>query len=262
MIQGTFEEESAECREFVEKFKPKKTTDDCYTPEDVYKVVLNWAARRYGFDPGAAVRPFWPGGDYERFDYPDGCVVVDNPPFSILAKICRWYCARGVRFFLFGPSNTAISVLRNSNVALVYSESKIVYHNGAVVNTSFFTNIDHVRRVTVSPELHEIIDRAQNKKIARADSSKSISYPDEILTFKSLSALLRHGVAFDVGYNESCWVDRCGNVQLFGGGVLMNKEKAKECAEKIASATALAKEERKIEITDREKQLQKMLGEK
>ena len=42
----------------------------------------------------------------------------------------------------------------------------------------------------------------------------------------------------------------------------MNKEKAKECAEKIASATALAKEERKIEITDREKQLQKMLGEK
>ncbi len=25
---------------FVEKFKPKKTTDDCYTPPEVYDVVL------------------------------------------------------------------------------------------------------------------------------------------------------------------------------------------------------------------------------
>ena len=26
---------------FVDKFKPKKTTDDCYTPENIYKVVLD-----------------------------------------------------------------------------------------------------------------------------------------------------------------------------------------------------------------------------
>lgn len=37
------------------------------------------------------VRPFWPGGDYEDFDYPTGCVVIDNPPFSILSKIVRFY---------------------------------------------------------------------------------------------------------------------------------------------------------------------------
>lgn len=24
---------------FVEKFKPKKTTDDCYTPPEVYKLI-------------------------------------------------------------------------------------------------------------------------------------------------------------------------------------------------------------------------------
>ena len=28
---------------FVEKFKPKKTTDDCYTPPDVYDCVSDWA---------------------------------------------------------------------------------------------------------------------------------------------------------------------------------------------------------------------------
>ena len=25
--------------EFVEKFKPKKTTDDCYTPSEIYEVI-------------------------------------------------------------------------------------------------------------------------------------------------------------------------------------------------------------------------------
>ena len=36
---------------FVEKFKPKKTTDDCYTPKEVYDVILEWAVERYGIDP-------------------------------------------------------------------------------------------------------------------------------------------------------------------------------------------------------------------
>lgn len=47
---------------FVEKFKPKKTTDDCYTPENVYKAVMEWACEEYGIDPEKIVRPFWPGG--------------------------------------------------------------------------------------------------------------------------------------------------------------------------------------------------------
>ena len=47
---------------FVDKFKPKKTTDDCYTPENVYEAVLGWVVKEYGIDPGNVVRPFWPGG--------------------------------------------------------------------------------------------------------------------------------------------------------------------------------------------------------
>lgn len=67
---------------FVEKFKPKKTTDDCYTPPAVYETIKDWACREYDIDPSKVVRPFYPGGDYERFDYSGGAVVVDNPPFS------------------------------------------------------------------------------------------------------------------------------------------------------------------------------------
>lgn len=33
--------------EFVEKFKPKRTTDDCYTPPEIYKVVKNRACDEY-----------------------------------------------------------------------------------------------------------------------------------------------------------------------------------------------------------------------
>lgn len=61
--------------EFVEKFKPKKTTDDCYTPPGIYAVVRDWACKEYGIDPDKIVRPFYPGGDYEHYDYPEGAVV-------------------------------------------------------------------------------------------------------------------------------------------------------------------------------------------
>ncbi|MDR1765786.1 MAG: hypothetical protein LBR77_06815 [Lachnospiraceae bacterium] len=33
---------------FVDKFKPKRTTDDCMTPAVVYDAVRDWAVRAYG----------------------------------------------------------------------------------------------------------------------------------------------------------------------------------------------------------------------
>ena len=75
---------------FIEKFKPKKTTDDCYTPPAVYDAILGWLRENANIEGREIVRPFYPGGDFERYEYPEGCIVVDNPPFSIFAKICRW----------------------------------------------------------------------------------------------------------------------------------------------------------------------------
>ena len=106
----TREEKFNDYAGFVEKFKPKKTTDDCYTPPMVYEAVKDWACRRYGIDPACTVRPFWPGGDYEHFDYPAGAVVLDNPPFSCLAKIVRFYAERQIPYFLFAPALTALGL--------------------------------------------------------------------------------------------------------------------------------------------------------
>lgn len=82
--------------EFTEKFKAKLTTDDCYTPVEVYEAVLGWLREKVDLSGANIVRPFWPGGDYEAYDYREDDVVVDNPPFSILAGILRFYQARGV----------------------------------------------------------------------------------------------------------------------------------------------------------------------
>lgn len=52
---------------FVEKFKPKRTTDDCYTPPEVYAVVLDYVRERWGVDEADVARLFWPDDDFESF---------------------------------------------------------------------------------------------------------------------------------------------------------------------------------------------------
>ena len=66
------------------------TPDDCFTPEAVYEAVLDGAKHEYGIGPDTRIlRPFWPGGDYQQEDYGGDCVVIDNPPCSIISQIVR-----------------------------------------------------------------------------------------------------------------------------------------------------------------------------
>ena len=81
--QACLFDDAPEYDAFVDKFKPQKTTDDCYTPPLVFQAIQDWVCNKYDIAPESIVRPFYPGGDYESFEYPDGCVVLDNPPFSI-----------------------------------------------------------------------------------------------------------------------------------------------------------------------------------
>ena len=75
----TSDDDDDEYLEFTEKFKPKKTTDDCFTPPLVYEAVKDWAINEYGIpDDAEVIRPFYPGGAYDKHEYPEGCVVIDN----------------------------------------------------------------------------------------------------------------------------------------------------------------------------------------
>ena len=52
---------------YVAKFwEGPKTTDDTYTPKDVYKAVLQYVGEVYDMTGKQVLRPFYPCGDYEN----------------------------------------------------------------------------------------------------------------------------------------------------------------------------------------------------
>ena len=210
--------------EFVEKFKPKLTTDDCYTPEPVYEVIVKYCEERYGIKREDIIRPFYPGGDYESEDY-TGRIVVDNPPFSILTKIIRFYTARQIPFFLFAPS-TSLFQSQIKTVTYIALDSKIVYHNGAVVNTSFITNLEPGIQCRSDPELYSRLKIILDKSSQPTERAKYIM-PDEIITAMKLGYLSKYGVEFAIPSEKCKFVKTLGSTKnskkaIFGGGFILS----------------------------------------
>ena len=219
---------------FVEKYKPKKTTDDCYTPPKVYQAVLDWVVEEYGVDRDKVVRPFYLGGDYEHFDYSNGAVVVDNPPFSILQKIKNFYVEREIPFFLFAPALTLMGGKDPEVVSYVMVGETIVYENGAKISTGFVTNLDQYR-LRLSQSLKQRIKEAQ----AEAQTTfPKYAYPPNVLNGALAGKYLNAGVALVVSVNE-CTVVRQLDAQapygkeIFGRGMLLSEGKTKELQTKF-----------------------------
>ena len=253
--------ENPEYDAFVEKFRPKKTTDDCYTHPLIYDTVKEWACKEYGIDPESIVRPFWPGGDYENYDYPDGCTVLDNPPFSIHSQICEFYLDRGIHFFLFAPSLTALggrSVVMRMNH--IICDANIVYENGAVVRTAFVTNYGGDIVIQTAPTLCDAINNAVQKlRLEKARNLPKYSYPDNVVTAAMMQRLAHYGVDFQVRRNECAFISRMDSQKeagknVFGGGLLIANKKAAEkaAAEKAAAEKAAA---HVWELSEREKKI-------
>ena len=237
--------------EFVEKFKPKKTTDDCYTPPSVYAVIRDWACKEYGIDPAKIVRPFYPGGDYENYEYPEGAVVLDYPPFSILASICAFYLDRGIPFFLFAPSLTAFSGRANNmRMNHIICDCQIVYENGAIVQTSFVTSYGGDIIAQTEPRLTKLV----NDEVKRLRSTKTAQLPkytspSHIVTAAMLQRYSRYGINFKVIKKDCTPVyaldaQRSTGKAIFGGGLLLSERAAAERA--AATKWELSARERAI----------------
>lgn len=115
-------------------------SDEWYTPGPVMEIVNSYVADTYNVSREAFIRPFKPGGDYQAEGY-EGRVVVDNPPFSILASIVDWYLERNIDFFLFSPALTALSI-KNRGLAFICSAEGIVFENGRDLHITFITNLE------------------------------------------------------------------------------------------------------------------------
>ena len=234
--------EDDEYRAFVDKFKAKKTTDDCYTPPIVYDAVADWVAAEYDLDKANFARPFYPGGNYQAETYAPKAVVVDNPPFSIITQICRFYCQRGIRFFLFAPALTLFSSA-NPNVTYLPCGVKITYENGAEVPTSFVTNLEPDLQVRCAPDLYRAVDLAnkENQKDSKAELPK-YTYPDNILTAAIAQRWCKYGVAFSLKRNACLFVreleaQKSIGKAIFGCGLLLSTRAA---AERAAAERAAA----------------------
>ena len=172
-------EDTPEYKAFCDKFKPKKTTDDCYTPPVVFDAVRAWIGRHYDLDGAEIVRPFYPGGDYENANYPGNCVVVDNPPFSIYCQVVRFFLARNIRFFLFAPHLT--NFVKGADCCYIIAGVRVIYANGADVRTSFVSNLWGGRRLWLSPTLKKEIEQAQ-RGAKKSKTPDKVGLPPSVLT--------------------------------------------------------------------------------
>lgn len=238
--------------EFVEKFKPKKTTDDCYTPPAVYEAVKDWAIERFQLQDKNIVRPFFPGGDYQNERYTENDVVIDNPPFSIISQICNFYVDNDIKFFLFAPSLTLFSTSRG-NLNYYVSGSEIIYENKARVNTSFITNLG-TKKIVVSASLHDTIEKAMETE--KKTQMQKYEYPDNLATFSKMGNLAKNGKNIEFDSSEVYWVSRLDSQKelkktIYGCGFLLSNT----ATERLKAEQPKQTEATEWTLSDREKQI-------
>ena len=244
---------------FLDKFEAKKTTDDCYTPKEVMDIVINYVNEKYPLAGKKIIRPFFPGGDFESVDYTNDTVVVDNPPFSIISKICKFYIERNIPFFLFAPHLTLFS--SDIDMTHIVVGGDITYENGATVKTSFLSNMFGDIKVIGDAELLE--------KFKQLNESKKVNlpkydYPDEVVTVSQVAYIIERGISLKINKKDA---KHCRGLDaqkkhkksIFGSGFLLSEKAA---AEKAAAEKAAAEKDNVIvrELSQREREIIKSLG--
>lgn len=210
--------------EFIAKFdrEQPKTTDDCYTPEAVWNVILKFVQDRYGIPAEDIVRPFYPGGDFENVDY-TGKIVVDNPPFSIMKKIVKFYIDNDIKFFLFCSTLTPpLYDFAFGKISLVIGNG-ITYENGAQVNTSFVTNLETTGIVSDTKFLHDI-------KAAQPKQKRKQEKPYNYMLLPEMQVLTRCGLGMNVPWDE---IQRIaskipGGKQTYGKCIVLEEKAGRE----------------------------------
>lgn len=218
-------------QQFVDKFKSKHTSDDCLTPDNVYQVVADWVAEEYNIDNSTFIRPFWPGGDYTKENY-DGKIVVDNPPFSILSNIVRWYLDHNVKFFMFAPHLTLLNAGRDRfyDMTHIVCGVAITYQNGAKVPTSFLTNLGGDVAIATVPDLLDKLKVADEENRYTNKITKKFpryAYPKNLVRISDLVQTMRRSSERIIIHTGECHEvvsldeQKQHGKKLFGSAVLV-----------------------------------------
>ena len=219
------------------------------TQPEVYDCVLQYVKATRGIEGRRVVRPFWPGGDYKRYPYQPGDVVIDNPPFSIIAEILRYYIDRGIDFWLFCPHLTSFNHI-DKRLTIVVCDVTITYGNGAKVNTDFYTtlypeDIAVVADGTLSLLIKEVQEKSKNKR-----ELPRYLYPANVLTGTGLGTYIAsRGGHYELRRDEMHVVSSLVNQRKVGKTIF-----AKGCLISTAAAERAAAERAAVvwELSPRE----------
>ena len=251
---------------FLAKFADNpKTTDDCFTPKDVYEAVVKYVGTVIDMSDKVVLRPFFPGGDYENAEYPENGVVIDNPPFSMFLPIVKFYTARDIPFFLFGPGMTIVWASKYCTVLCI--NNNIVFENGASVACNFASNLFGDIVAMTAPLLSELIAKCKSQNTKQKQSQ--YIYPANMLCVSDLQAICKGGIDFAVKRSETHMIDKMdlhpkkcnifGTRFLISDHVVSMKEEALE-ASRQAQAQAQAGTFVEIELSQREKRIVERLN--
>ena len=249
---------------FVSKFSENpKTTDDCYTPPDVYDAVVKYVGTIYDMTDKVILRPFYPGGDYEHAEYPENGIVIDNPPFSMFTKICAFYTAHKIPFFIFGPGLTVGSCTKHCTAVIVAAQ--ITFANGAKVQCNFASNLYGDTIITTAPLLNDLISECKSQT-QKANLAK-IGYPDEVLSVSQMQQICRGGVAFSVKRSECVRITKLDHLAtnahkggLFADHFLLSSAKTAEKEAARLRAQEAARKAIPVELSDRERRIVERLN--
>ena len=241
---------------FVDKFEVKKTTDDCYTPKEVMDIIIDYVNEKYSLKEMQIIRPFFPGGDFENIDYPSNAAVIDNPPFSIITKICKYYIERDIKFFLFCPHLTAFS--SDIDATHIIASADITYENGATIKTAFVSNMFGDVKIIGDAELHKKFKELQERNKANLPKYE---YPDHIITVSKIAYCVEKGINVtfdkkDLKHYRGMDAQKKHGKTLFGSGFLASNKAA------AAAAAAANKKDNVIfwELSPKELQIIETLG--
>jgi hypothetical protein len=257
---------------FLDKFEDKKTTDDCYTPKEVMDIITDYVNKKYLLNGKKIIRPFYPNGDYESIDYTDDMVVIDNPPFSIITKICKYYIKNNVKFFLFCPHLTAFT--SDIDCTHIIASADITYENGATIKTAFVSNIFGDIKIIGDADLHQ-----KFKEIQLRDKINlpKYEYPNNIITVSKVSYCVEKGINLtfdkkDLKHYSGMDAQKKHKKALFGSGFICSDKAAAEAAQAAAAAAQAAAEAAQAaaeakknnviiwELSEKEKEIIKSLG--
>ena len=157
-------------------------------------------------------------------------MVVDNPPFSILAEIIDYYLDNNIKFFLFAPGLMCFNYLaKNRKVCILPIHVDITYENGARVSTGFITNLEN-NAININSELYKLIKNCYEDK-----SQRKINHSCDYICIGNCNKLAKQGVDFKIKSFKEL-VRKKDNHRIFGGGALLreyDREKFKKILEDL-----------------------------